>query len=238
MVLLSVIMPAYNEGENLNAVHEEVVNVITANNWVKPFELIIVDDGSTDDTGKIADMLSDKESTTRVIHHTVNQGLGTALKTGFAASKGDFVSWISADGEINIQYILDLLRLSDDADMVVGGTRLREGVVAWYREVFSKTLGILSKMLLGFDWSQMSGLYLIRGVFLRELVFISSTGMVNFEVYIHALQHHLRIKTGPPLQARVRFGGKSKVTNLRTISKTFFDMVKLRFTLSKKKKYD
>jgi glycosyltransferase involved in cell wall biosynthesis len=238
MVLLSVVMPAYNEGENLNVVHEEIVKVLATKDWAKPFELIIVDDGSQDETGKIADSLSKIDPSIKVIHHPVNQGLGAALRSGFSASQGLYVSWISADGEIDIEYILELLNLVEGVDMVVGGTRLREGIVAWYREVFSKTLGILSKMLLGFDWSQMSGLYLIRGDFLRQIQFISSTGMVNFEVYIHAMQHHLRIKVGPSLQARARFGGKSKVTNMRTISKTFFDMIKLRFALANKKYND
>jgi glycosyltransferase involved in cell wall biosynthesis len=209
--------------------------VLFANPWAAPYELVIVDDGSQDDTGKIADALAQKHPTTRVVHHAVNQGLGAALRTGFGASKGQFVSWMSADGEIPVSHILDLLRVAgDDVDMVVSGVRMRDGVVAWYREVFSSTLGLLSRVLLGFDWHQITGIYVIKGDFLHQIQLHSNTGMVNAEVFLQSNQHRLRIKMGVPLEARKRLGGTSKVTNLPTIVKTFVDLLKLRWVVYKK----
>jgi len=228
---LSIIIPAYNEGQNLIAVHEEITQTMGANGWANPYELIIVDDGSWDDTGRIADDLADKNSTTQVIHHHVNQGLGSALRTGFSASQGQFVSWISADGEIDVEHILDLLRVSNDADLVVSGARLRVGIVAWYREIITSIFILMNRMILGFDPHQNSGVYVIRGCILRQLKFHTSTGMVNAEVFLQCIKRQLRIKTGPPLQARQRLGGKSKVANLPTILKICGELIKLRLIL-------
>ena len=235
MILLSIVMPAFNEGENLKSVIDEVADTMAAHSWATPYELIIINDGSSDDTASLADTLARTSSSVRVFNHAHNQGLGAALRTGYTASRGQFVTWMSSDGEIDIHYLLDLLRLADEADIVISGKRLREGIAHWYREVFSGTLGLLSRLLVGFNWSQMSGIYLIRGDLLRQFNFHSTTGMVNFEVYLLARRRGLRIVEGPPLNARARLSGKSKVANIRTILKTFHELLKLRFVISDKK---
>jgi glycosyltransferase involved in cell wall biosynthesis len=85
---VSIVIPAYNEEENL----ANVVNVVKGISYVS--EVIVVDDGSTDKTAQIA-----KEAGVSVISHVSNQGKGAAIKTGFRHSKGDIVAFIDADIE-------------------------------------------------------------------------------------------------------------------------------------------
>src|SRR5438552_5092408 len=92
-VLLSVIMPVYNERDTVAAVVERVFTEISLE-----LELIAVDDGSTDGSGAILDALAAKDSRLQVIHQT-NQGKTAALKRGFERSRGEVVVIQDADLE-------------------------------------------------------------------------------------------------------------------------------------------
>src|SRR5439155_26698404 len=99
-VMLSVVIPAFNEAANLEPVVQETLTVLSADPAVTSFELIVVDDGSRDGTRQIADRLASQHAEVVAIHHDVNRGFGGALRSGFSASRGDLVSAISADGEL------------------------------------------------------------------------------------------------------------------------------------------
>src|SRR5258706_9165531 len=85
---LSAVLPAFNEEENILVTVEAVrsaVEKVTGN-----FEIIVVNDGSLDRTGQIADALAREDSRVRVLHHPANRGYGAALRTGFEAMTKGF----------------------------------------------------------------------------------------------------------------------------------------------------
>lgn len=84
------------------------------------YEIIVVDDGSADRTGAVADELAAADPHVRVVHHPVNRGYGGALKSGFAASRKAYVFFTDGDGQFDVAEIERLLPFVPEYDVVVG----------------------------------------------------------------------------------------------------------------------
>ncbi len=115
-VSITVFFPCHNEQANVSRVAEQAVTVLEG--LKANYELIIVDDGSTDRTGKIADELAAGNSHIRVIHHPHNQGYGAALQSGFRAATKELVFYTDGDGQFDIGEMPALLPLLSECDIV------------------------------------------------------------------------------------------------------------------------
>jgi len=140
---ISVVFPAYNEEENIEiciiiarAVLKELVN---------NFEIIIVDDGSTDNTGKISQQLEQRFPEVRVISKVQNEGYGFALRDGFKASKFDFVFFSDSDRQFDIVNLKDLLPWVDEYDIVVGFRKNRQDSIK--RKILSLGYNMLVSLI-------------------------------------------------------------------------------------------
>ncbi len=103
---LSVVLPAYNEEENIAGTVRHVLAHLPR--LVSDFEIIVVNDGSKDRTQEIVEALVAQDARVRLINHAKNQGCGAALRTGFAAATKEFVFYMDSDGQFDI---IDLARL-------------------------------------------------------------------------------------------------------------------------------
>jgi len=113
---ISVFFPCYNEQDN---VKRTVQNALTAlENLKADFEVIIVDDGSRDDTAKVADEIAAANSRVKVVHHHDNLGYGAALKSGFKAATKKLVFYTDGDGQFDIKEMPPLLPLMAQFDIV------------------------------------------------------------------------------------------------------------------------
>ncbi len=108
---LTIIIPAYNEGQSIATVVHDVFT--ECNELIH--EVIVVDDGSSDQTASIAETTS-----ARVIRHSRNQGYGAALKTGIHAAQTEFVLTMDSDGQHKAQFVKQLWQIAEESDMVVG----------------------------------------------------------------------------------------------------------------------
>lgn len=111
--LVSIVIPAFNEGAGVKPVLLEMRAILEQNDI--DAEIIVVDDGSKDDTAEKA-----REGGAHVIRHRSNRGYGAALKTGIAAASRDIVAITDADGTYPARYLPMLIRELEQADMVVG----------------------------------------------------------------------------------------------------------------------
>lgn len=119
MTMLSVVIPAYNEEDGIEEITNRVLAVQPAleDKGVDELELIVVDDGSRDQTAEIASQI---EGVT-LVQHPSNRGYGAALKTGFSMSNGDLIGFLDADGTYPPEYFPELCDVAlNGADLVIG----------------------------------------------------------------------------------------------------------------------
>ncbi len=112
----SVIMPVYNVERYLDASVNSVLNQTFTD-----FELILIDDASPDNCGKICDRLAERDKRIKVIHNTVNSGLGRARNTGFKTATGEFVLYMDSDDTWQPDTLEILNREADGFDITVFG---------------------------------------------------------------------------------------------------------------------
>jgi len=113
---ISVFFPCYNEQENVGSTIEKALVVL--GKIGRDFEVVIVDDGSSDDTGRIADELAGGDDRIKVVHHSKNLGYGAALQSGFAAATKELVFYTDGDGQFDINELPPLLPLMEKYDIV------------------------------------------------------------------------------------------------------------------------
>jgi dolichol-phosphate mannosyltransferase len=117
--LLSFIVPALNEEENLDATFATILKSCGPFAHLR-YEIIIVNDGSTDRTGPIADALAERHpGLVRVVHHAVNRGVGASVSDGVAVCKGDRFIWVAGDNQMSSETLVVLLRFDRTAEIVL-----------------------------------------------------------------------------------------------------------------------
>ena len=146
---ISVIMPAYNEGPHI---HENLL--ITRDLFRKAkcnFEIILVDDGSQDDTYDQASLVAKEDDAVKVIRHLTNHGKGGALKTGFNQATGDFVVFLDSDLDLHPEQLRRLFRTMRDqaADVLIGSKWHPEARIVYpkRRKIISKTYAFILWLL-------------------------------------------------------------------------------------------
>ncbi len=119
-VSLSIVVPAYNEESNLRRCIDEITQFLKKKDW--DWEIIIVNDGSSDRTSDIAKQLAKRIPRLKVVENKPNRGYGGALKRGFAAVTKELVCFIPADGQFDFAEVTKLVkkRVETEADIVSG----------------------------------------------------------------------------------------------------------------------
>ena len=142
---LSFFFPAYNEEENVEAVVAEALTTLPR--FADRFEIVIVDDGSRDRTGELADRLAAADPRVRVVHHRPNRGYGGAVRSGLESARLPYVFFTDGDRQFQLADLGLLLGEIDGADAVVGyrAKRMdppRRLFIAWvYKQVIRVLFG-------------------------------------------------------------------------------------------------
>jgi len=222
---ISVVLPAHNEAENIRTTVENCISYLENN--VSDYEVVVVNDGSTDDTQKIVQELKSTNSKVFLVNHPVNKGYGSALRSGFDKASCEYTFFMDSDGQFNINDLDRLIPLVSAKDVVIG-----------YREDRADSfIRLLNAWLYGLY------IYLIFGLKVRDMdcafkVFptrayqdirpIKSGGaLFSAEFLIKLKRNGFKLSEVPVRHFPRRFGTQSGA-NIKVILRMFKESWKLR----------
>ena len=211
---LSIFFPFWNEGKNLERVINKAIPV--AQKVAKKWEIIMVDDGSSDNTAGVAKQLEAKNPNLRLISHQPNRGYGAALKEGFVGAKYNLVVFTDGDGQFDFSEVTKFINKIENADIVIGHRKKRSDNPL--RHILMNLLKIWDFVLFGFYFRDIDcGFKLFRKEALNKIMPLKSEGaMITTEILAKAKKKHLKI-----LQVEVshypRIYGNQSGGNLRVI---------------------
>jgi len=226
---LSVVILAYNEEANIKAALVEMLAVLQGLD--APWELLLVNDGSTDDTRTLFDSAAEGRNNVRAIHHVANQGLGGAYRTGFSEALGRAVTFFPADAQFPATIVAEFLPLMSDQDMVLGYVPKRTD--ALLARILSVAERALYALLFG-RIPRFQGIMMFQRRLLGE-VRLRSQGRgwgIALEFILRVSRGGYRVRS-VPIEIRPRMSGESKVINLRNMYSNLLQVLNLRRTLNR-----
>jgi len=231
---LSIIILAYNEEENIGTCLTHINKVITDLD-VSDYEIIVVNDGSKDKTGEVAEKYKSKIKHLRVVTNNPNRGYGGAMKAGFAASTKDFIVTAHADNQFDFTEVEKLIEAqkSSDADIVCG-IRVGGGVDPVHRKLNRWGWNTVVRALFGYLATDIDcGFKLFRREKLKDLHAPSERGaMIDTQLLASARARGYKI-VELPVTHLPRTAGKSTGANLKVIIQSFIDLFTFWWRLKK-----
>lgn len=220
---LSVVVIAYCEEECLEAVLDELGQHLEGRGV--DFELVLVDDGSTDATLSIMERLAASDPRLLVVPLSPNRGIGGALRAGFDAARGGHITWVPADGQIAPETVSELFERREEAAMLTTVYLSRDDGL--HRHLISQTLNTLIRVRSG-EVAKSGGNY----IFSRQAWEEHAPREDDSMMISTAFRKNLR-DAGVPIvevgvHARARVAGRSKVLNARTILRTLAGAIRIR----------
>ena len=225
---ISVFFPAYNDEGTIAQLVQESLALLPR--LSSDYEVIIVDDGSTDRTSMIADELTRDSPFVRAVHHARNAGYGSALRSGFGHASKELIFYTDGDGQYDIRELALLCeRMTDDID-VVNGYKLKRADTA-ARRVIGAIYNQLAHLLFHLPVRDVDcDFRLIRRECIKEIELGSSSGAICVEIVSKLQRAGCRFaEVGVHHLSRVH--GRSQFFTPRRIIATAFDLVALRFGL-------
>jgi dolichol-phosphate mannosyltransferase len=226
---ITVAVMNYNEAKSLRSVVEEILGVLQR--MGNPHEVVIINDGSTDGSGEIADQLSREYKAVRVIHHPTNLGLGAVYRNGFTCGTMQLGTLFPADGQFDANIIPQFVRRFNEADMVLG-------IIPEYgknRKPMARFFSWCERLLVRvmFGWfPEFQGIMMFRRP-LIDNVKLTSKGrgwIIQMELILRFIRKKYRI-VNEPTGLRARMSGESKVNNLKSILSNVRQLFVLRIQL-------
>ena len=180
---ISVVLPAYNEEENIRPVVEKIYRYLLKK--FKTFEIIVVNDGSRDGTEAEVRQMMKRVSQLKLINHPANRGYGAALRSGFYAAKYPWVFYTDSDGQFEIADLEKLLPLTDKYDIVARYRVNRQDPLM--RIFIARVYNLVIRLALGLSIRDVDCAFKIyRKRVFEKIKLMSETGLVDAEVLVKA----------------------------------------------------
>lgn len=225
MSSISIVIPALNEEKSILEVLEQVIAICEEYSF--DYEIIVVDDGSTDRTASLAIEFAKNNKKVRVLRHTKTVGSGEAIYTGIKNSCKELVMYIPADGQFEVSEIPLFIKAAENADIVLGTRSSREDY-SLFRKINSKLYLFLARILFGLKYRDINWVHLWRKEIFDRFK-ISSKGVAFLlEIVVKAKKSTYKIAEVFSVY-RPRIAGKAKGSKLKSVFRALKEIICLYF---------
>lgn len=222
-VSISVFFPCYNEQDNVARTVKQALTVLE--NLKADYEVIVVDDGSRDETAQIADEIAGRNSRVKVIHHKTNLGYGAALQSGFKAATKEIVFYTDGDGQFDINEMPALLPMIAQFDIVSCYRLNRQDPII--RRINAWCWTKLVCLLFGMKIRDIDCAFKLYKRQIFDNIELSSTGaLIDAEILARATRKGYSI-TQKGVHHYPRTAGEQTGANLKVILRAFRELFKL-----------
>ncbi|WP_395094972.1 glycosyltransferase family 2 protein [Armatimonas sp.] len=192
---LSVVFPAYNDAHTIGALVDWSAKILAR--VASDYEIIVVNDGSLDETAAVLASRQEKYPFLRVVSHEKNGGYGTALRSGFEAASKTYLFYTDGDGQYDPTELVLLLPQMIEGVGMVNGYKLKRGD-SWVRVVVGRTYHWTAKLLFGLPVRDIDcDFRLMRLSVLRSLTLTSSSGSICTELVFEVKNSKMQIVEAP-----------------------------------------
>jgi glycosyltransferase involved in cell wall biosynthesis len=221
---ISVFFPAYNDAESIALLISEALTVLPM--LTDDYEVIVVNDGSTDATGAVLNEIARTLPDVKVIHHTRNKGYGGALLSGFRAACKELIFYTDGDGQYDVRELLALHPLLTSKVDVVNGYKVKRAD-AGRRKLLGAAYNQMARLLFSIPIRDVDcDFRLMRRSILRRIELISTSGAICVEM-VHKLHRAGCAFIEVPVQHYPRLHGYSQFFTPKRVARTTFDLLSL-----------
>jgi len=183
-ISVTAFFPAYYDEGNIGKVVRKAVQVLEELK-LKDYEVIIIEDGSPDKTGEVADELAAEFEKIRVIHHEKNMGYGATLRDGFMNAKMDYVFYSDGDNQFDLDELKKFVALIPFSDIVVGYRKTKQ--YSLWRKFTSLCYNYVLKMLFGIRyWDIDCAFKLFKADLFKKIEIESIDAFIDAEIMLKA----------------------------------------------------
>lgn len=220
---VSILFPVYKDEHTVQIVADKSLRLLNSIGGDK--EIIIIDDGSPDRSGEIADELEQIHSSIRVIHHPRNLGYGAAIRSGLEAAQFEYICMTDGDDEYEVEDFLKLLTLRDRYDIVI--TFRYKKIYSNYRIFLSWAYNRLLRFLFRTPFRDIStGLRMVKKSVVEDIELQSTSPFIGAEIAIKTMLKGYRVgEVG--IQTFPRVFGSGSTVSLSNILATFADTLRI-----------
>jgi glycosyltransferase involved in cell wall biosynthesis len=225
---ISVFFPCYNDGGTIASMVMGAMIVLET--ITSDYEVIVIDDGSTDASREILQRLEQDYDKVKVVYHKVNRGYGGALRSGFSASTKDVIFYTDGDAQYDVRELKKLVSaLKDDIDVVQGYKTRR--LDPFHRVIIGKLYQNVMKFMFGLQINDVDcDFRLIRRQVFDEVTLEKNSGVICLEMVKKIQEAGFRF-TEVPVNHFFRAYGKSQFFNFKRVFRVGKDVLGLWYEL-------
>ncbi len=235
-ISISAFFPCYNDGGTIASMVLETIIVLEG--IVEDYEVIVIDDGSTDFSHDILKKLNEDYPKVRVVFHEKNRGYGRALRSGFEAAEKDFIFYTDGDAQYDVRELRKLIEAlgGDDGVDVVQGFKLKRND-PWYRLLIGKSYQNTMKFMFGLKIADVDcDFRLLRRKIFDTVTLEKTSGVICLEL-VKKIQDAGFVFAEVPVNHFFRSYGRSQFFNFSRIFRVGLDVLGLWWQLVVKPRF-